>query len=247
MAMDPTVLTPAELTAAFMMGFVGGLHCVGMCGPIVALFSLKSEKQRVLGYISYHLARTTSYILLGIVFGLLGALITDAIPLLTAQKGLLIVAGAFMVFFALQIGGWVPDRYNLLPLISIPGSFLNRAAKGDSLLTSAIIGLMNGFLPCGLVYGALALALATSSPISGGIIMALFGIGTIPALLAIPFVFRLFSVSKRAKLLKIAASFIILFGSFMVYKALFILGERPIKMGIMIQEKLENDRNGPKL
>lgn len=172
------------LWTALMLGLVGSVHCVGMCGPIALALPLplKDRVQLTIQALGYHLGKTTTYMLLGVVFGLIG----KGLFLLPYQAGISIGLGLLMLFLAIlntrveqwlaqlpgwkQVLGWVRRQM---------GRFLNRKSPWSTLY----IGLLNGLLPCGLVYVAIVGAVATGEIGSAMVYMGLFGIGTMPLLL----------------------------------------------------------------
>ncbi len=188
------MLLHAPLLAAMaLLGAASGLHCVGMCGGIVAAFS----SQRISfgkptrdwpQQLAFNAGRTTSYMFAGGVAGALGsgALLAKALP---AQTVLLIVANLVLILVGLQLAGKATalGRFEALgaPLWRRlqPAAARLISGKGFSKIYAA--GLLWGWLPCGLVYGALVLAAgASASPIEGALAMLAYGLGTLPWLLA---------------------------------------------------------------
>ena len=175
-----------EFWTALMLGLAGSLHCVGMCGPLA--LALPRPPGRLLGgRLLYNLGRTVTYAAMGVVFGLLGQ------TLLVAgwQRGLSIAAGLLILVYLLSTwlgrGRWSLESTALrfiAPVQKALGRLLQRSSLGG-LFT---IGLLNGLLPCGLVYVALAGAAATGSAGQGALFMTLFGLGTVPMMLAVSLV-----------------------------------------------------------
>lgn len=182
-------MTLALLTAALLMGFLGSPHCLGMCGGLVAAFGLSMTdvspaKRRAL-IATYHFGRLTSYALLGLIAGLIGtALLT---PFMTSNNLPRILLGLVLVFIGVTMLGapflnklervgmrfwqWLaPLRKKVFPLTTFPRALM--------------AGLLWGFLPCGLVYGALMMAVVGHSVSTGALLMFAFGLGTIPMLVA---------------------------------------------------------------
>lgn len=182
-------MTTALLVAALFMGFFGSPHCLGMCGGLVAAFSLSMKdvspsKRRAL-IATYHFGRLTSYAVLGLVAGLIGT--TLLAPLMIGNSMPRILLGLVLVFVGATMLGlpfltklervgmrfWQflsPIRQRVFPLNTYP-----RALAA---------GLLWGYLPCGLVYGALLIAVVAHDPLSGAALMFVFGLGTIPMLVA---------------------------------------------------------------
>lgn len=209
----------STLVPAFLMGAAGGLHCAGMCGGIVVALSLGAGGAWKPSVILYHSGRLLGYSILGLFAGLLGGAISGAatvVPL--AQAALSITAGVIMVFFALQLAGFLPERFAGLALLAPPTGYMKKAAGRESLMAFGVVGLWNGFLPCGLVYAALALAFSDASAWGGALTMIVFGLGTVPALLLVGVVTRAISPALRGRILQVAAMALVLYGVFMIAK-----------------------------
>jgi len=177
-----------SLLTALLAGLLGGVHCVGMCGGIVAAFSLRADGStppfRL--HLAYNLGRVASYVMFGALAGTLGASLKLA-SFLPVQTLLYVLAQAVMILLGLYLAGfnrWVlvferaggalwrrikPLFQKLLPVKSIPQALL--------------AGMAWGWLPCGLVYSVLVSALAAGSATSGAALMLAFGLGTLPNLL----------------------------------------------------------------
>ena len=177
-----------SLLAALLAGLLGGVHCVGMCGGIVAAFSFRADGSappfRL--HLAYNLGRIASYTLFGALAGALGASLklTGFVPI---QTLLYVLAQVVMILLGLYLAGfnqWVliferaggsvwrrvkPLFQKLLPVKSLPQAVL--------------AGMAWGWLPCGLVYSVLVSALAAGSATSGAALMLAFGLGTLPNLL----------------------------------------------------------------
>lgn len=183
------------LLGAFAMGLLGGVHCVGMCGGIVGAISLTGKAlpnaAPVQGFwarqLGYNLGRITSYALAGVLVGGLGTLLAAASGFHGAQRVLMALAGVFMLLIALHLGGWL---HLLGPLERAGGLLWQRIEPlGRGLLPvrsagqAFALGLVWGWLPCGLVYSALIWALSAGGAWQGGLLMLAFGLGTLPNLL----------------------------------------------------------------
>ena len=177
------------------MGFLGSFHCIGMCGPIVLALPGKSVAYKVL----YNLGRTITYTLMGIVVGMVG----QGFSMVGWQQWLSIGVGALMLIiilftkykhFDLPMSGAINALYQKVK------SALGPLLRSESSLAPLLIGILNGLLPCGLVYAALFAALSMGGVSASAYYMALFGLGTIPIMLGlglfstiISFFLRLFS------------------------------------------------------
>lgn len=175
-----------------------------MCGPIAMMLPVDHKKpsKKTIQILTYHLGRLTAYATLGLLFGLLG----KGLFIAGMQQRMSIVVGIMMILFVL-----IPERvfakYNfsrpIYKLISSIKSSLGNQLKRktpDALFT---IGLLNGFLPCGLVYAALFGAIAMQNALLGVSYMLLYGLGTIPLMSAVVYISNFLSVPIRSKLQKI--------------------------------------------
>ena len=169
------------LTTGLVLGLLGSLHCVGMCGPIAFMLPLSREDRfRQWGQLGlYHGGRLFAYGLIGLVFGLIG----QGLYLFGFQQKLSIAVGVVMILLVL-IPGRVMRKWKVAtPVYRLLGkvqSSLGAKLKEGNPDAFLSIGLLNGFLPCGLVYMALVGAMAMASAPMGGLYMMAFGLGTIP-------------------------------------------------------------------
>jgi sulfite exporter TauE/SafE len=186
---------PALLATAFVVGLLGGVHCMAMCGGVVAALALRAPAGRTGGrsggalrQLAYNGGRVTTYAILGAVAGALGALGLRAPDARPVQIALLVAANAIVVLLGLSVAGLPgPARF-----LERAGGLVWRGVRGlggriapaESLAGAVAAGLVWGFLPCGLVYGVLATAVAAGSAARGALVMAAFGAGTLPNLLA---------------------------------------------------------------
>ena len=161
----------ALLLGAFTAGLLGSLHCIGMCGGFVIACGGKVTDSFI-----WHIGRLTTYAFLGALAGVFGS----AIPGPSWIVG--VVSSLMIVYFAAALAGLVPE-----PEVMIPG--LKKAttslAKNTGFAARYGFGMANGFLPCGLVYAALAIPVAIANPAWGALAMVAFGVGTAPALSAV--------------------------------------------------------------
>ncbi len=175
--------------AIFLTGLLGGVHCVGMCGGIVAAFSLQlpGSGPRLSYHLAANLGRLTSYVIAGLIAGALGSTSAFLSQLFPAEKILYVLANLVLIALGLHLagiwsgvlvleaaGGGVWKRLQPLfkkwvPIRSVPQAFA--------------AGMVWGWLPCGLVYSVLIAALASGSALQGGLTMLAFGLGTLPNLL----------------------------------------------------------------
>lgn len=226
---------PNDMTfwAALLVGFFGGVHCIGMCGGIVGAltFGLPAEKRatarQLMPYLlAYNLARISSYTLAGAIAGLIGALGLSLIPLQHAQLYLLIIAGLFMILMGLYVGGW----WFGLTRIERVGSRLWRYIEpfGRRLMPvrsprqALLLGFVWGWLPCGLVYSVLIWVLSAGSAAQGALLMLGFGLGTLPNLLLMgAFAAQLSAFTRQKWVRWVAGTAVTGFGAYTVALAIW--------------------------
>lgn len=179
--------------SAFLVGLLGGGHCVGMCGGIVSAVSMHLPNQtksqpKILFLITYNAGRILSYTLAGVLAGLLGASSFFLNHVLPIQHLLYFISSLMLIFLGLYLAGfWYGITY-----IENAGRSLweklkpysKRFIPVQNLTQAFALGGLWGWLPCGLVYSVLIAAIATGNAISGGLLMLAFGLGTLPTLLA---------------------------------------------------------------
>jgi sulfite exporter TauE/SafE len=179
-----------SLTAAFLVGLLGGGHCVGMCGGIVGAVSmtLPNNQPKFPFLIGYNLGRISSYALAGVIAGAVGASSFFLDHILPIEKLLYALASIMLVL----LGLYLADIWRVLTKLERMGAMLwqhiqpysQKLLPVQSLPQSFLLGSLWGWLPCGLVYSVLVAAIATASPFEGGLLMLAFGLGTLPTLLA---------------------------------------------------------------
>ena len=211
------------LPAAFLGGMLGGVHCAGMCGGIVGALAggldaeLRQSRWRMLSaLLAYNTGRITSYTVAGLAAGLVGQQFSTMNLVGDFPAGR-ILAGVFMILFGFYLGGW----WNALRIFERAGSHVWRRIEplGRGLVPvrgvgpAWLLGLLWGWLPCGMVYAVLAMALASSSVLHGGLVMLAFGLGTLPLMVAMGFAFgRLVTVLQGRIIRGLAGVTVILFG-----------------------------------
>ncbi len=168
------------------MGFIGSLHCVGMCGPIAMMLPADTSKKWkfITGRILYNSGRILTYGFLGLFVGFIG----ESTSYFISQKTLSIVLG-ILILLAVLLPKSLQNKISLNPQIfrftNLIKSSLSALFKKHSFVTQFLFGLLNGFLPCGLVYAALSGAFLTEHITDGMTFMFLFGLGTLPMMLGI--------------------------------------------------------------
>lgn len=191
------------LYSAFFFGLISSFHCIGMCGPIALMLPVErnNPSKKVIQIITYHLGRLSAYATIGFLFGLLG----KGFFLAGLQQKLSIFMGIAMIVVIL-IPEKVFAKFNfskpVFKLISKIKTTLGSQFKNKSYQSLFTIGLLNGFLPCGMVYVALFGAIAMQSEGFGVIYMLLFGLGTIPMMSSVVYLNSLLTIPMRNKISK---------------------------------------------
>ena len=209
---------------ALLLGLGGSLHCVGMCGPLVMALPFTRQERRHMLWQStiYHIGRVTTYTLMGLVFGLLGW----GVVLLGYQKGLSIVLGVMLLLSVLLSISPENQLMRTTWFHTAIHHFKKRMAKAFAIkgpMSAFTIGLLNGLLPCGLVYVALAGALSSGSYWAGAAFMLVFGLGTTPLLLVLMLAGR-WSPSWRRRLQRVVPVTLFVFGLILIYRGIVVDG-----------------------
>ena len=209
-----------DLLTAFIIGLLGSGHCLGMCGGITTMLTSaidqksKPQLKRWL-VVFYHIGRISSYTFIGAIVALTSSFLirTLGVPLLLLNT----IAAVFLIFLGLYLGQWLMwltqvERLGKL-LWQYLAPFSKKVIPVNNKRKAFGLGLLWGWLPCGLVYSTLTWALASGNALSGGFIMLFFGLGTLPALLALSFGIqglKQLLINKRFK--KLSALSLIIFG-----------------------------------
>jgi uncharacterized protein len=222
------------LLTAFVVGLLGGVHCLGMCGGVVGTltFSLSPQHQlsqwRMLPFqVAYNLGRISSYVLVGALIGLLAASLSSLVPFLPFQQGLQVFAGLFMIALGLYLAGWWTG---VVVVEKIGGAlwkklqpFTQRLTPVKTLPQAWLYGLVWGWLPCGLVYSVLIMAFSAASMTQGALVMLAFGLGTLPNLLLMGvFAFYFTRWARNLWVKRFAGITVILMGLWQIYQAVTI-------------------------
>ena len=213
------------LLSAFLVGFLGSFHCAGMCGPI-ALALPGDSGSGVSLFISrllYNGGRTLTYTALGLMVGFLG----HRIALAGFQKTLSVLCGAIIILIVI-----VTFFYPRLAYINPTLNFYSQKLKSvfrklfgkKSKSTLFFIGTVNGLLPCGFVYLALAAAASMEDLIKSGSYMALFGAGTLPMMMVISLTGNIFGMKLNKFVRKLSPYIALIVAAFLIYRGIFIQG-----------------------
>ncbi|TDT40545.1 hypothetical protein CLV90_3394 [Maribacter spongiicola] len=209
------------LLSALILGLMGSLHCVGMCGPIAFMLPVdRTNNYKKFGQIFiYHFGRLMAYGLIGLIFGLLG----KGLSIFGIQQKLSIGIGIIMILIVL-IPYKTFNKYNLskpiYKIISKVKNQLGKELKKKSPDTFLTIGFLNGFLPCGLVYMALFGSIAMGDALQGSLYMMLFGVGTLPLMTAAIYFSNLLKGGIRQKIQKAIPVFVVIIGALFILRGL---------------------------
>lgn len=177
--------------AAFLAGLLGGVHCAGMCGGIAASLAAAARGPMLQRQLAFNAGRIAAYCVAGAAVGATGGALLLAAPVVAAQTAMFVIANALMLMLGLYVAGWGRAVVRL----EAAGGALWRHIEPlrrrffpiDSNAKAFGAGAVWGWVPCGLVYSMLALALASGGALDGALVMAAFGLGTLPNLLAAGF------------------------------------------------------------
>lgn len=195
--------------AAFTLGFLGSFHCIGMCGPIALALPLSNSSKlaRFVGALLYNLGRSFTYAIFGIVFGMLGKsfVIAGFQQSISILLGVLILIVVLLPESAMSRFKFTSKMYQIIGKLKSKFAQLFSQRNYHSLF---LIGLLNGLLPCGLVYLGVIGAIATGDAIQGALFMVLFGLGTLPAMFSLALISNQISISFRTKIRKAVPFFV---------------------------------------
>lgn len=200
------------MIGGFLIGLLGSLHCVGMCGPVMLLFGQAS--QRTDRVFLYHFGRVSSYLLIGVVLGSIGSF---AVLLQVQQVAVLVLGLAILLVYG------IPSLRNRLERWYYQSDFYQSIRKTISSNLSRrnrwlVSGIANGFFPCGMTYIAAAGAIAMANWWQGGVFMLSFGLGTLPALLVLQYSGAFFMKRFKAHIAKSLQVVAFLSGVLMMYR-----------------------------
>lgn len=212
-------LENASYLVLFIVGVFTSLHCVGMCGGIMLSQSIstenKSKFQSLKPAIFYNLGRVISYTILGGIVGALGSVFSLTLPY---KAGLQVLAGVFMITMGLNMSGYsLFRRFN----IKLPWSFCNLKKSGK---TPFVVGILNGFMPCGPLQTMQLYALGTGSAVLGATSMFIFALGTVPLMLGFGAISGLLSKDRTKQLVKFGGILIVVLGLIMGNRGLALTG-----------------------
>lgn len=207
---------------AFMAGFLGSGHCLGMCGALVSGYFMNSGPTRsIWPYLVYQLARISVYTMVGFAAAALGVVLVSSGVFGKVQSILQMFIGVVVIILALGILGWIPFQgsIRLIPAHLLRRGYAESRTRGP-ILGAAIAGLINGLMPCPLTFAMAIKATAATTITEGGLLMLTFGSGTLPTMLFISVAFGKMSANFRGMMLKSAALIMIVMGCNTVYMGL---------------------------
>lgn len=230
-------MTGIDLGTVFLVAFLGSIgHCIGMCGGFIMAYSAAKIDQewgkthQSTAHLLYNIGRVVSYMIIGAIFGLMGKMFAFSM----ASKGVLfLLIGVLMVLMGLSLMG----KLKFITYLESSGAnstLFRRAFRAliasKRLSSFFLLGMLNGFVPCGFVYFFAAFAAATSSPLWGAVVMLVFGLATVPVLFTVGFFAGLAQKMRfREAAVKIAGALVIFYGLFTGYKG-YMLVEHPETM-----------------
>ncbi len=198
-----------DLFAGMLLGLAGSLHCVGMCGPLILMFPFDA-KSKIIGYtqnVIYHFGRVFVYGLLGLLFGLVFQIVELKYfeQYFSLSIGVLFLILWYREFFSKQTANQGPLQRKVLILFG-------KAMQWRTYFGMFLAGMMNGLLPCGLVYGALLAAFGTGTTEGSILFMLGFGMATIPSMILVFSLKNLITVKLRQKLSQLLPWWLLLLG-----------------------------------
>ena len=210
------------LWTALLMGLIGSMHCAGMCGPIAISLpyrvGMQTKEETFFKILVYNLGRIITYAFFGLLFGIVG----KGFFTMGIQKWFLITLAVLLIIIAI-FSIDVESKALKIPVI---GKFnkkikelLAKSLKNATVKSFLYIGILNGFLPCGLVYMAIVAAIATGGVLNSVLYMILFGIGTMPMMMALGYGGHLLSTRFRTILRKLYSVFMIIFAILFLMRA----------------------------
>jgi uncharacterized protein len=208
------------LISAFAMGILGSFHCVGMCGPIAMSLPLQKDSSwgKLSGSVLYNFGRITTYSFFGLVFGLIGRTFT----FFGYQQWLSILLGV-LILIVLILPRSLPVYNSQNFIISFFANIrksLGKLFSRKNYVSVYSIGLLNGLLPCGLVYMAAAVAIATGHVEKGILFMIFFGLGTLPVMWGISFFGSYIGLEIRHRIRKIYPYFMAVIACLLILRGL---------------------------
>lgn len=220
--------TGFDYSLAFVAGFLGSGHCLGMCGALVSGYFMKAGKTKsYLPYFAYQFTRIGVYTVVGVLAAALGVVLVSSGLFGKLQSVLQMLIGTVVILLALGILGWIPwqGSIRLIPMQTLRKGYATASQKGP-VLGAMIAGFLNGLMPCPLTFAMAVKATTATSLLEGGALMLTFGAGTLPMMLFISVAFSKLSAKLRGFMYKTAAFIMMFMGLNTIHKGLsFYLDE----------------------
>ena len=243
-SLQAAALSPlgGELAVFFLVGLLGGAHCIGMCGPLVTVYAERLGAARegrddvltpyeVRQHALFNAGRTVSYATLGGLFGLVGAVVVDASAVAAVDTPVRAAMGLVVGTFILAVGArYALRRYgghSALDAGVLGGAYRRVASRLDDWVTGPGIvglGLVHGLLPCPLLYPAFLYALARGSPVGGALALGALGVGPFPAVFGYGTVVQSVGAAGRNRLHRVLGVAFLLMGWMLLGHALALVG-----------------------
>ena len=221
-------MSSAPLLAMLLSGLAGGFgHCISMCGPVVGALSVGETRKGILHLLLYNLGRVTTYTILGAMVGLSGSFLVLTTSIEQLQRAIMIIAGLSIILMGLSTAEWLPlpsSKKGCSPGNSLIQKIIALFKAPRSIGAYYPMGIVLGFLPCGLTYTALLAAARAAMEahhpfagmLQGALMMMLFGIGTAPALILVGKVVNSISNKTRKWFYRVASLIMIATGVWFV-------------------------------
>lgn len=206
------------IALAFVTGILGALHCVGMCSGVNAgFFAGFRRSPRISDLAIFHAMRIGIYTVLGVSGALLGRVVSSSGIVGKAQGLSMMLAGGLVIFLGLRLGGWIArgtmpaDRVMVVPLDTLNSQIPSRRSP-------LVAGLLNGLVPCSLVFSVAIHAAATADPLQASLLMLAFGGGTLPTLLTLSLLGAMVGCRVRGLSAQIAGGLVVMLGLWTLYQ-----------------------------
>lgn len=211
----------------FLLGFFGGTHCVGMCGGLSSAFALQlpPHLNRLGLIVLLNLGRISSYVLIGLIVGLVGQVGISLDDTRWLQNGLYVAANILLLLLGLYLAGLSTAATQIerigRPIWKRLNPILNRLLPIKSVPACFGVGMLWGWLPCGLVYSASLYALGSGNAVQGGLYMLAFALGTLPNLLAMGIFAAQLKTLLQRKAIRLCAGLLV--AGWAVFRLAFML------------------------
>lgn len=207
--------------SAFILGIISNLHCIGMCGPIALAVPLNrtSNWSKLAGILQYNIGRITTYFTLGAIVGFLGL----GIQLIGIIQSLSVIAGIGIIFYAWRkqlFKAPIFQKFHSTVIQKFTSKSMGKILRNDPAFKLFLLGMVNGILPCGMVYTALITSIIAGNPMESSFAMFFFGLGTLPGMVSIAFFANQIKPKFRAKINGVLPYLVTLVGLLIVFRGL---------------------------